>query len=148
MDRLTKSAHFLVIHNNFPLHRLAKLYINEIVKIHGVPMLIVSDRDFWFTFRFWPKLHKALVTTLHFSIVFHPQIDGQSEKTIQTLEDILQACVLEFKDNWVKNCHWWNLSTITAIKSALVWPFMKLSKEESVELRYIGMKLENKNLMM
>ena len=89
MDRLTKSAHFLVIHNNFSLDRLARLYINEIVKLHGVPMSIMSDRDPRFTSRFQPKLQKALDTTLHFSTAFHPQTAGQSKRTIQTLEDML-----------------------------------------------------------
>ena len=63
----------------------------------------MSDRDLRFTSKFFPKLQKALGTTLHFNIVFHPQTDGQFEKTIQTVEDMLRACVLEFKDNWVKH---------------------------------------------
>ena len=62
----------------------------------------MSDRDPRFTFRFWPKLQKALGTTLHFSTAFRPQIDGQSKRTIQTLEDMLKACVLDFKGSWVK----------------------------------------------
>ena len=89
VDRLTKSAHFLAIRNNFSLDKLAKLYINELVKFHGVSISIVSDRDPRFTSRFWPKLQKALGAILHFSTVFHPQTDGQSERTIQTLEDML-----------------------------------------------------------
>ena len=101
VDRLTKLAHFLAMHSTFCLKRLAKLYINEIVKLHGVSISIVSDQDPRFTSQFWPKLQKALVTTLHFSTVFHPQINGQSKRTIQTLEDMLRACVLEFKDSWV-----------------------------------------------
>ena len=100
VDRLTKSAHFLAIRNNFSLD---KLYIREMVKLHGVLVSIVSDKDLRFISRFWPKLQKAMDTTLHFSIAFHPQTDGQSEKTIQTLEDMLRACVLEFKDSQVKH---------------------------------------------
>ena len=71
VDRLTKSAHFLAFRNNFSLDRLTELYISEIVKLHRVPISIVSDRDLRFTYRFWPKLQKALDTTLHFSIAFH-----------------------------------------------------------------------------
>ena len=82
VDRLTKAAHFLAIRNNFSLDRLAELYSSEIVKHHGVPISIVSDRDPKFTSRFWPKLQKSLGTTLHFSTTFHPQTDGQSERTI------------------------------------------------------------------
>ena len=72
VDQLTKSAHFLSVCAKFSLDRLAELYINEIVRLHGVPVSIVSDRDPRFTSRFWPKLQKALGTTLHFSIAFHP----------------------------------------------------------------------------
>ena len=102
VDRLTKSAHFLAICNNFSLNRLAELYVDEVVKFHGMPVSIVSDRDPRFTSRFWLKLQKALGTSLHFSTVFHPQTDGQSERTIQTLEDMLRAYILDFKDGWVK----------------------------------------------
>ena len=97
VDRFTKSTYVLAIRSTFSLERLARLYINEIVKLHGVPISIALDRDPRFTSRFWPKLHKALGTTLHFIIAFHPQTDGQSEMTIQTLKDMLRACVLEFK---------------------------------------------------
>ena len=71
--------------------------MNEIVRLHGVPVSIVSDRDPRFTSRFWPSLQTALGTRLHFITAFHHQTDGQSEKTIQTLEDMLKACVMEFK---------------------------------------------------
>ena len=79
------------------LEKLAKLYVDEIVRHHEVPVSIVSDRDPRFTSRFWPSLQTALGTRLHFSTAFHPQTDGQSERTIQTLEDMLRACVMEFK---------------------------------------------------
>ena len=102
VDRLTKSSHFLPVRIKFSLDRLAELYINEILRLHGVLVTIMSDRDPRFTSRFWPKLQNALGATLHFSIAFHPQTDGQSEKTIQTLEDMLRACVLDFKGFWVK----------------------------------------------
>ena len=102
VDRLTKSAHFLIICNNFSLNRLAELYVDEIVKLYGVAVSIVSDRNPRFKSQFWPKLQKALGTSLHFSTAFHPQIDGQSERTIQTLEDMLRACILDFKEGWVK----------------------------------------------
>ena len=82
VERFTKLTHFLAICNNFSLDRLVRLYINEIVKLHGVLMSIVSDRNPRFTSQFWPKHHKALETTLHFSTVFHPQTDDQSERTI------------------------------------------------------------------
>ena len=79
VDRLTKSAHFLPIQVGFFLERLASLYIEQIVRLHGVPVTIVSDRDCRFISQFWKSLHKALGTKLNFSMAFHPQTDGQSE---------------------------------------------------------------------
>ena len=100
VDRLTKSAHFLPVSNDDPLDKLAQLYVEEIVRLHGVPISIVSNRDPRFTSRFWSSLQDAMGTRLHFSTAFHPQTDGKSERTIQTLEDMLRACVIEFKGRW------------------------------------------------
>ena len=100
VDRLTKCAHFLPMKVNFSMDRLASLYIKEIVRMHGVPVSIVSDRDPRFTSRFWHSLQKALGTKLSFSTAFHPQTDGQSERVIQVLEDLLRACALDLKGNW------------------------------------------------
>ena len=88
VDLLTKSAHFLLVNVEDSLEKLAQLYVDEIVRLHGV------------TSRFWPSLQTALGARLHFSTTFHPQTDGQSERTIQTLEDMLRACVMEFKGSW------------------------------------------------
>ena len=103
VDRLTKSAHFLPIRRTHSLEKLAELYVNEIVRLHGVPVSIVSDRDPRFTSSFWKSLHRAMGTKLTFSTAFHPQTDGQSERTIQTLEDMLRACILDFKGSWEKH---------------------------------------------
>ncbi|GJZ16827.1 reverse transcriptase domain-containing protein [Tanacetum coccineum] len=100
VDRLTKSAHFLAIREDYSTERLARLYIDEIVARHGVPVSIISDRDGRFTSRFWQTLQKALGTRLDMSTAYHPQTDGQSERTIQTLEDMLRACVIDFGGNW------------------------------------------------
>ena len=78
VDRLTKSAHFLPVSNDDALDKLAQLYVEEIVRLHGVPISIVSDRDPRFTSRFWSILQDAMGTQLHFSTTFHPQADGQS----------------------------------------------------------------------
>ena len=82
VDRLTKSAHFLAVKNTYPLEKMAQIYVDEIVRLHGAPESIVSDRDPRFTSKFWPKLQDALGTQLNFSTTFHPQTDGQSERTI------------------------------------------------------------------
>ena len=96
IDYLTKSAHFLSIKKTYPLNRFARIYIEEIVKLHGVPSNIVSDRDPHFTSHFWGALHEALGSQLKFSTMFHSHTDGQLQRTIRTLEDMLRACVLDF----------------------------------------------------
>ncbi|GJW71302.1 putative reverse transcriptase domain-containing protein [Tanacetum coccineum] len=95
VDRLTKSAHFLPMREDYKMDRLARLYLNEIVARHGVPISIISDRDSHFTSRFWQSMQEALGTRLDISTTYHPQTDGQSERTIQTLEDMLRAYVLD-----------------------------------------------------
>ncbi|GJS99251.1 putative reverse transcriptase domain-containing protein [Tanacetum coccineum] len=75
--------------------KLAKIFIDEIVTRHGVPVSIISDRDGRFTSRCWQTVQKALGTRLDMSTTYHPQTDGQSERTIQTLEDMLRACVID-----------------------------------------------------
>ncbi|GJZ34973.1 putative nucleotidyltransferase, ribonuclease H [Tanacetum coccineum] len=100
VDRLTKSAHFLPIRKNYGISKLAEIFRQEIVRLHGTPTSIVSDRDPKFTSRFWKGLQKAWGTRLKFSTAFHPQTDGQSERTIQTLEDMLRACALEWTGSW------------------------------------------------
>ena len=100
VDRLTKSAHFLPIREKFSPHKLAELFMSHIVSLHGVPVSIISDRDPRFTSRFWKRLMKELGVKLNLSTAFHPQTDGQSERTIQTLEDMLRSCVLQFKGHW------------------------------------------------
>jgi hypothetical protein len=85
-----------------PMDKLARLYVQNIVRLHGVPSAIVSDRDSRFTSRFWQSLQKEMGTELKFSTAFHPQTDGQSERTNQVLEDMLRACVLDFKGSWIQ----------------------------------------------
>ncbi|GKA04260.1 reverse transcriptase domain-containing protein, partial [Tanacetum coccineum] len=96
VDSLMKSAHFLPMRENDPIEKLMKLYMKEVVTRHGVPVSIISDHDGRFTLLFWQALHKELGTRLDMSTTCHPQTDGQSERTIQTLEDMLRACVLDF----------------------------------------------------
>ncbi|GJT61761.1 putative reverse transcriptase domain-containing protein [Tanacetum coccineum] len=100
VDRLTKSAHFLPIREDYKTEKLAKIYTNEIVARHGVPVSIISDRDGRFTSHLWQAFQEALGTRLDMSTAYHPQTDGQSERTIQTLEDMLRACVMDFGGSW------------------------------------------------
>ncbi|GJT18749.1 putative reverse transcriptase domain-containing protein [Tanacetum coccineum] len=103
VDRLTKSAHFLPIRENDRLDKLARLYLNRIVVRYGIPASIICDRDGRFTSNFWKSFQKALGTDISMSTAYHPETDGQSERTIQTLEDMLRACVIDFGKGWVKH---------------------------------------------
>ena len=91
---------FLAVQMTFTLERFYQLYIREIVRLHGVPVSIVSDRDPRVKTHFWKSFQKAMGTRLTMSTTFHPQTDGQSERTIQVLEDMLRACVLDHKGSW------------------------------------------------
>ncbi|GJR31676.1 reverse transcriptase domain-containing protein [Tanacetum coccineum] len=103
MDRLTKSAHFLPIRGNDLLDKLARLYLNMIVARYGIPASIICDRDGRFTSNFWRSFQKALGTDISMSTAYHPETDGQRERTIQTLEDMLLTCVIDFGKGWVKH---------------------------------------------
>ncbi|GJZ27364.1 putative reverse transcriptase domain-containing protein [Tanacetum coccineum] len=122
VDRLTKSAHFLPIRENDPLDKLARLYLNRIVARHGIPVSIIYDRNGRFTSNFWKSFQKALGTDISMSTAYHLETDGQSERTIQTLEDILRACVIDFGKGWVKHFPLakfsYNNSYYTSIKAA------------------------------
>nr|GEY54040.1 putative reverse transcriptase domain-containing protein [Tanacetum cinerariifolium] len=103
VDRLTKSAIFTPIKEIDPMDKLARIYLKEVVTRHGIPVLIISDRDLRFTSNFWRSLQNALCTRLDMSTAYHPETNGQSERTIQTLEDMLRACVIDFGKGWVNH---------------------------------------------
>ncbi|GKA80761.1 putative reverse transcriptase domain-containing protein [Tanacetum coccineum] len=103
VNRLTKSAHFIPTRETYSMETLTRLYIKEIVSRHGVPISIISDHDSHFTSRFWQSLQSALGTQLDMSTAYHPKTDGQSERTIQTLEDMLRACVIDFGKGWERH---------------------------------------------
>ncbi|GJT22672.1 putative reverse transcriptase domain-containing protein [Tanacetum coccineum] len=119
VDRLTKSAHFLPMKETDSMEKLTRQYLKEVVSRHVVPVSIISDRDSRYTSHvtppkighqregnrgltshFWQSLQKALGTQLDISTAYHPQTDGKSERTIQTLEDMLRACVIDFGKGW------------------------------------------------
>ncbi|GJS98630.1 putative reverse transcriptase domain-containing protein [Tanacetum coccineum] len=97
VDRLTKSAIFTPMRETDPMDKLARIYLKEVVTRHGIPVSIICDRDPRFASNFWRSLQNALGTNLDMSTAYHPQTDGQSERTIQTLKDMLRACVIDFR---------------------------------------------------
>ncbi|KAL0546382.1 hypothetical protein IC582_016290 [Cucumis melo] len=105
VDRLTKSPHFILGKSTYTASKWTQLYMSEIVRLHGVPVSIVSDRDARFTSKFWKGLQAAMGTRLDFSTGFHPQADGQTERLNKVLEDMLRACALEFPGSWDSHLH-------------------------------------------
>ncbi|GKC54989.1 hypothetical protein Tco_1077734 [Tanacetum coccineum] len=100
VDRLTKSAHYLAIREDYKKEKLARLYINEIEARYGVPVSIISNRDGRLLCTFGRHCKKSLGMQLDMSMAYHPQTDGQSEHTIQNFEDMLRACVIDFGGSW------------------------------------------------
>ncbi|GKA85039.1 putative reverse transcriptase domain-containing protein [Tanacetum coccineum] len=100
VDRLTKSAYFVPMKKTDSIEKLTHQYLKEIVCRHGVPVSIISDRDGQFALGFWRSLQKALGTDVNMSTAYHPEMNGQSERMTQTLEDMLQACVIDFGKIW------------------------------------------------
>ena len=97
---LTKSAHFLAVNLRLSMVKLAQLYVKEIVRLHGVSSSILFDKDPRFTSRFWQMLQEALGSRLRMNYAYHPQTDGQSERVIQSLEDLLRTCILDHLGSW------------------------------------------------
>ncbi|GJR60038.1 putative reverse transcriptase domain-containing protein [Tanacetum coccineum] len=97
VDRLTKSAHLLPMKETDSMEKLTRQYLKEVVSRHGVPVSIIFYRDSKFTSQLWKSMNKALGTQLDMSTAYHPQTNGQSERTIQTLEDMMRACVINFR---------------------------------------------------
>ena len=97
IDRMTKSSRFLAVKTTYSAEDYAKLYLTEIVRLHGVPLSIISDRGPQFTSHLWKSFQKGLNTQVNLSKTFHTQTDGQAECTIQTLEDMSRACMIDFK---------------------------------------------------
>ncbi|GJZ48122.1 putative reverse transcriptase domain-containing protein [Tanacetum coccineum] len=122
VDRLTKSSYFLPMRENDYIEKLTRLYLKEVVTRHGIPLLIICDRDGRITSNFWRSFQKALGTRLDMSTAYHPQTDGQSERTIHTLEDMLCSCVIDFGNGWDRHLpiikFSYNNSYHTSIKAA------------------------------
>ncbi|GJX16968.1 putative reverse transcriptase domain-containing protein [Tanacetum coccineum] len=127
VDRLTKSAIFTLMRETGLMDRLARMYLKEVVTRHGIPLSIICDRDPRFASNFWRSLQNALGTSLDMSTAYHPQTDRQSKRTIQTLEDMLRACGIDFRKGWVNHLPLvefsYNNSYHTSIKAA---PFKAL----------------------
>jgi hypothetical protein len=102
VDWLTRSAHFIPVHTFYRAEKYAELYVSRILCLHGVPKTILSDRGSQFIACFWEQLHASMGKhPIHIS-AYHPQTDGQTERVNQILDDMLQACVLNYPNKWDK----------------------------------------------
>ncbi|GKD96902.1 putative reverse transcriptase domain-containing protein [Tanacetum coccineum] len=127
MDFVTKlpksSQGFIPMRETDPLDKLARMYLKEVVTRHGIHVSIICYHDPRFTSNFWKSLQNALGTNLDMSTAYHLQMDGQSERTIQTLEDMLRACAIDFGKGWVNHLPLvefsYNNSYHASIKAAL-----------------------------
>jgi transposase InsO family protein len=99
IDRLTKTAHFFPVHTSYTANKYAKIYLDQIIRLHGVPKTIISDRGAQFIARFWEQLQSSLGTKLIRSFAYHPQTDGQTERVNQILEAMLRACIIHYGTN-------------------------------------------------
>jgi hypothetical protein len=119
IDRLTKVAHFIPVKNTFGGATLARIYLKEIVRLHGFPQNIVLDRGTQFTSKFWMSHQQAMGTNLDFSTAYHPQSDGQTERVNKVLKDLLRACVLTFDKNWESSLSYAGFSSPPVTSPAL-----------------------------
>jgi hypothetical protein len=103
VDQHTISAHFIHINTKYRVEKYAELYIARVLCLYGVPKMIISDRGSQFVARFWEQLHASLRIHLIHSSTYHPQIDGQTKRVNQLLEDMLRACVMENQSSWDKH---------------------------------------------
>jgi hypothetical protein len=119
IDRLTKVAYFIPVKTTFGEATLARIYLKEIVRLHGIPWKIVSDRGTLFTSKFWMSLQQAIGTKLDFSTAYHPQSDGQTERVNKVLEDLLRACVLTYARNWESSLPYVEFSYNNSYKASI-----------------------------
>nr|GEX54290.1 hypothetical protein [Tanacetum cinerariifolium] len=145
IDRHTKSAIFTPMKETDSIKKLARMYIKEVVTRHGIPILIICDRDPRFALNFWKSLQKALGTSLDMSIAYHPKTDRQSERTIQTLEDMLRACVIDFGNSWVKHFPLFEFSYGNSYHASIkAAPFEALYERKCLCL-FVGPRLDKLN---
>jgi IS30 family transposase len=102
VDRATKTAHFIILHTTYSIQDYAELYVDQIVRLHGIPKTIFSDRGTQCVARFWEQLHESSGTNLNRSSSYHSQTNGQTERVNQIVEDMLRASIMHFDKSWDK----------------------------------------------
>ena len=105
IDKLLKEAHFIPLKLTYKAVNIADIFLNEILRLHGIPEVTISDRDVKFIGNFWRSLFSILEMRLNFSISYHPQIDGQIERVNQIVEDMLRMYVMNNPMKWEDYLH-------------------------------------------
>jgi hypothetical protein len=137
VDKLTNVAHFIPVKTTYSRAQLAELYMSRIVCPHGVSKKIVSDRGTQFTSCFWKRLHESMDTKLNFSSAYHPQTDGQTERTNQVLEDMLRACAFKHGRSWDKRLPYAEFSYNNSYQASLkMAPFEPLYGRKCITSLY------------
>jgi hypothetical protein len=127
VDHLTKSAYFIPVCTRYRARNYIELYISNIVRYHGIPKTIISDRGSIFVARFWKQLHDCLGTHLIRNSAYHPQTDDQTERVNQIVEDMLRACVLNDGLKWDQHLPLAEFSYNNSYQASLkMSPFMAL----------------------
>jgi hypothetical protein len=105
IDKLSKSTHFILVKSTFKAINIAEIFMKEIFRLHGIPKMVISDRDVKFTSAFWKELFVGINTNLNFNTSYHPQTDGQTERTNQIIEDMLRTYVRTKPNKWEDYLH-------------------------------------------
>jgi hypothetical protein len=105
VDKLTKSAHFIPVKPTHKATDFVDIYMREIAQLHGIPKTIVSDRDKKKSSKFWKGLFKGFGTNLNFTIAYHPEYDGQTERVNQVIEDMVRMYVMDKPEKWEYYLH-------------------------------------------
>jgi hypothetical protein len=105
IDKLSKSSHFIPVRSTFKDINIDKIFMKEIFRLHGIPKMVISDRDVKFTSSFWKELFAGINTNLNFSMSYHPQMDGHTERTNQTIEYMIHMYVIKKPREWEGYLH-------------------------------------------
>ena len=138
---MTKYTHFFPVKSTYSVEDYARIYIDNIASLHGVPFSIISDRGAQFTSRFWRSFQRGLGTQVMLSTTFHPEMDGQVESTIQTLKDMFKACIINFKVNWDEHSPLVEFSYNNSFHSSISMVLMNLCMVGGVGILFGGLRL-------
>jgi transposase InsO family protein len=142
VDCLTKVTHFMPVKTTYSGAKLVELYMLRIMCLHGVPKEIMSDKGSQFTSRFWEKLHESMDTKLNFSSAYHPQTNGQMERTNQILEDMSRPCALSMEKVGTRAYHMQNFHKTIAIKPVPRWLHLKHCMDDNLGHHCSRVRLE------